>query len=1076
MDAPAWEDREPDEPEVAPADVPSVVVVVVTSGVGERLDEALGALAAQDYPGLTVLVVAAGSSSDPTPRIGAVLPDAYIRRLPEPTTFVAAANEALAAVEGAHYLLFLSDDVVLEPDAVSLLVEEAVRSNAGVVGPKLADADRRDVLLAVGTSADKLGVPAPIVEPGEIDHEQHDAVRDVLAVPVEAMLVRADLWSELGGFEDGFGDEVAEVDLCWRARVAGARVLVVPDAVARRPMAALRLRFGTDPDAARAREPTERLQMLLRNYAGLSLLRVLPQALFVSVAQAAGLFLMARPRRAWSVLRAWPRTLSGLGAILRARRAVQSVRAVDDVEVRTLQIRGFSYLRAFFAGQLHLGVRVEELSGAGRDFAHTVTGGVRRPSLTFGAVLSLLVLVGSRDLVTGSVPAIGSLLPWPSAGDAWREFTSAWRYVGVGTGSPAPPALALMGTLSALLTGSAALARTVVVVGAIPLGAYGAFRLVLPLARSVWAPLAAATAYAVVPVPRNAIGEGRLGPLVFYAVAPFMLERLLTAAGIDPYAQLPDGRPERDRRRALLALAILTALVGAVFPPAVLLVPVMGMALVASGPLAGGQAAAVRGLAVSLTAAGLAAVLLFPWSIGLLLPTPDAAALGFAFPEAPRLEDVLVFNSGAARVGIAWLLLAVAAHPLLVASGPRLRWVVRGWILAATGWAAAWLPGRLGVDVGLPALEGTLVVAALGIAMAVGLGSGVLREELQRAGLGWRQAASVLALGALVVATTPFVADTLGGRWKLPSRDWHEELRWVESEQADGGFRILWVGNPFLLPLDPLTLSDGTGFGLTRNGPGDAMALWPAPAEGAAGHVRDALEAVVDGRTQRLGHMLGSLAVRYIAVPQALGPGRFTPPRARPGEEPRVAPLAAGLGRQLDLAQLTVDPGLILYENEAWIAAGALVPADRAEPLLRSEREDALRLDVAVARPVGEYPRAPDVIVKENQRDRVEGVYLLSEAYDEDWRAETGGARRPHFRAFGLVNGFAVEDVDAVRVSHGGQALRYGALGVEAVIWLLVVVAWWRRRRDERRGVRAWRAALRDVRPGAPRALEEVVS
>ncbi|HVM39884.1 MAG TPA: hypothetical protein VM618_03770 [Acidimicrobiia bacterium] len=62
------------------AEVPSVVAVVVTHDPGDRFGEALTSLAEQDYPSLTVLVVDAGSRDDPSPRIGAVLPDAYIRR------------------------------------------------------------------------------------------------------------------------------------------------------------------------------------------------------------------------------------------------------------------------------------------------------------------------------------------------------------------------------------------------------------------------------------------------------------------------------------------------------------------------------------------------------------------------------------------------------------------------------------------------------------------------------------------------------------------------------------------------------------------------------------------------------------------------------------------------------------------------------------------------------------------------------------------------------------------------------------------------------------------------------------
>ena len=50
-------------------------------------------------------------------------------------------------------------------------------------------------------SIDHYGVPFSGIEPGEVDQEQHDGVRDVFYVSHAAMLVRADLFHELGGFD-----------------------------------------------------------------------------------------------------------------------------------------------------------------------------------------------------------------------------------------------------------------------------------------------------------------------------------------------------------------------------------------------------------------------------------------------------------------------------------------------------------------------------------------------------------------------------------------------------------------------------------------------------------------------------------------------------------------------------------------------------------------------------------------------------------------------------------------------------------------------------------------------------------
>ena len=108
------------------------------------------------------------------------------------------------------------------------MVEEAYRSNAGIVGPKLVDYDTPEILLEVGMAIDHYGVPFSGIEPGEVDQEQHDAVRDVFFVSNAAMLVRADLFHELGGFDAATFPGSDDLDLCWRGRLAGARVLVAP--------------------------------------------------------------------------------------------------------------------------------------------------------------------------------------------------------------------------------------------------------------------------------------------------------------------------------------------------------------------------------------------------------------------------------------------------------------------------------------------------------------------------------------------------------------------------------------------------------------------------------------------------------------------------------------------------------------------------------------------------------------------------------------------------------------------------------------------------------------------------------
>ena len=115
-------------------------------------------------------------------------------------------------------------------DAIRLLVEELYRSNAGIVGPKIVDWDDPMVLRSVGFGLDRFGEVDQPIEPDEVDQEQHDGVRDVFVLSSASMLVRADLFRQLRGFDpaiDFYGDDV---ELCWRVHHSGARVVVVPSA------------------------------------------------------------------------------------------------------------------------------------------------------------------------------------------------------------------------------------------------------------------------------------------------------------------------------------------------------------------------------------------------------------------------------------------------------------------------------------------------------------------------------------------------------------------------------------------------------------------------------------------------------------------------------------------------------------------------------------------------------------------------------------------------------------------------------------------------------------------------------
>src|SRR5215472_11118246 len=106
------------------------------------------------------------------------------------------------------------------------------------------------------------------IEPREVDQGQHDGDRDTLAVSSAGMLVRRDVWEQVGGFDPGMALFGEDIDFCWRVHSAGYRVRVITDAICYHALAATRRK--------RAISVGRRARMLDRRNGLLTLLGNLP--------------------------------------------------------------------------------------------------------------------------------------------------------------------------------------------------------------------------------------------------------------------------------------------------------------------------------------------------------------------------------------------------------------------------------------------------------------------------------------------------------------------------------------------------------------------------------------------------------------------------------------------------------------------------------------------------------------------------------------------------------------------------------------------------------------------------------
>jgi GT2 family glycosyltransferase len=935
-----------DTPESPAAPWPTVLAVVVAHDPGDWFDDTLRALEHQDYPDLRLLVIDTGTGGELAERVASVQPEATVHRINGTSGYGAAANEVFDRHTGADYLLFCHDDAAPDQGAVRAMVEAAALCGAAVVGPKLVRWDDPHRLLQLGAAVDQTGQSVPLVEPDELDQGQHDGCREVFQVPAAFTLVRTDLFRRIGGFDEAISFLADDLSLGWRAQLAGARVVVTSEARVRH-----RQELDNRLPAAKRRRllARHRLRVVLTSSSWFTLLRLLPQLVLVSLVEVLVGLVTVQPARVRTAAGAWLWNLLHLRSLHLARKQVRRLRRVGDGAVRRLQVRR----RLVQPLQLVHGLGASARNLAVRDRFDTLATRCTGGGVVVLLVLAAVLVMGSRHLLTRGVPAVGELAPLGRPDALLEEWLSGWRRIGLGSETAAPTALGAFGLVGWLVGGHMELLRTVAILGLIPLGLWGAVRLLRPTG-SARAPVAAAVAYAVVPVPYNALAAGRWAPLAVYAACPWLLGCLARASGTAPYRGAPWAANA-------LGLGLVTGALAILVPGAALVTLLLAGGLVLGSLLGLDWRMSLRLAGATGVGLAVAAVLQLPWSLDLLRTWRQAGAwIGTDGTRVDQLGlvDLLAFDAPTRfSVPLAVGLVVAAGLPVLVGRSWRLAWAVRAWTLAATAWTLGWLIHREALGGPRPDLDILLGVAGAALAFAVGLGvAAVERDVVGRSRrFGYRRTVTALACGGLLTAILPIVHDALDGYWQMPRGDFSSVLGFLEDDLGSSSSRVLWLGDPDVLPASGWILEGGTtttddtgphpvAFATTE-GLAQVLDLWAGPIDETTARIGHALELATSHQTTRLGRLLAPMAIEYVAVPQRLAPSPFTA-----AVHPAEAGLVEALAGQLDLERVELDPAVVLYRNAAslpgrgavegaaWSGPGDTGPGDDVG--LRSVLED----------------------------------------------------------------------------------------------------------------------------------------
>src|SRR3984957_14820589 len=481
-------------------------------------------------------------------------------------------------------------------------------------------------------------------EPGETAQGQHDGHRPVLAVSSAGMLIRRDVWDQVGGFDPDLPLMRDDIDFCWRVHAAGYDVRVITDAVVyHRDLSARQMRkapaAGGHP---RLLDRRGALYMFAVSAPLFSMLALVGGAMIGSLVRALYLLLTKQQRKAWDQLGAVAWLLRHPVLLWRARRrrAAERKHAWSVLRGQLPRSRTLGRLAESAAGLLSRGPAYESgglhhalLDEVSDDLPPPPTDSAARKVLTSPGVLlcaGLIVisLIAERSLagsVLGGSGTLsgGALVPaWGGASDLWREYLAGYHGAGLGSTASTPPYIGVMAVLAPVLAGKPWRAVAVLLFGAVPAAGLTAFlatrRLTPVLTARIWL----AASYALLPVAMGAVAAGRIGTLVAFVLLP-----LIGIAG----GRMIAGPPRRARRAAWAAgllIAVAAAFVPLIWPIAV----VAAVGLIAAWPWLG-RATAVN----AAIAAVVPAAVLIPWTFHLF--STSSAVLAEAGVQRPGLAS-----------------------------------------------------------------------------------------------------------------------------------------------------------------------------------------------------------------------------------------------------------------------------------------------------------------------------------------------------------------------------------------------------------------------------------------------------
>jgi len=214
---------------------PRVALVLLNYNGQKLLEKFLPGLCKNTPSGCKLYVIDNGSSDNSVVYLQHYFPEITVIKLLNNYGFASGYNKGIAQID-ADYFALINSDVDVTSDWITPLMD-IMRKDPLVfaIQPKikaLNAPDQFEYAGGAGGFVDLLRYPfcrGRIIDFIEMDQGQYDGTDEVFWASGAAMIVKGVVYKALGGFDDDYFAHQEEIDLCWRMKRLGGKILACSD-------------------------------------------------------------------------------------------------------------------------------------------------------------------------------------------------------------------------------------------------------------------------------------------------------------------------------------------------------------------------------------------------------------------------------------------------------------------------------------------------------------------------------------------------------------------------------------------------------------------------------------------------------------------------------------------------------------------------------------------------------------------------------------------------------------------------------------------------------------------------------